>query len=691
MTPSGPQNSLYGNTLSEGSQKNRQGFSLAIIIGFAALWTTLFAFVSLRILPPIDGALFPLSNTNWLPYRDYYFPTTPGSYFIALISGSVSNEHSLLIFRIIGLLFVPLFFWSLYRLARLNLSRISSAIVASFGMSVMYKLGIEVLGGWNLIPLILFSTAFTLMIVAKNNHSVPTWQISKINFKLLGAGVCFGLSIVFKHTFFIQLIAAFILYLAISAVLVGLRSTKEQVLSKDLCWMILGLIIPLSLLSYWIISNSLLDQFYKNISSMGGKNPQLFVITQDALDSFLNAIGNPAALALIALLLSGSSKFFEIYTFRVGTVSSAVFLYVYLSTSLYVPRLGPAGKIFTSIYLLLFVAVSIIAIRKLNSTKVFPRIIKYGISIGIAIQLGALIINAENVSKKLNALALPDLVFVNMTFILCMAGLAYSAPESRRPKPLTQNSKFELNVFIFVFAIVASSLINIASSGGELYLIWMIGPFTWIFTRLLSTTHIDRQFVSFGVLLLSLASVANISYGITNPYTWHNWKDPSLTWKARSSTVPELYGISPATGVASFYEKLRKVESRAAKLSKTEDPKIFSFGGIPMASAISGMSPYEGSYCKFQWMDLCPQKVIFNDLAAIRNNSPDVIVIEEIPDSIIALHEEAFLKETSEVRKYYSYAYSQTRLGKWVKVGTLKQPQGNLVISVYYSTEHNNN
>jgi hypothetical protein len=130
----------YGNTLLKGSRKMNQGFAAASAV--ALLWTALFAWVSVRILPPIDGALFPLSITNWLPYRDYYYPTTPGTYFIARIAGYGPSENTLLNFRIIGLLFVPLFFWSLYRLARLNFSRIRSLVLASFGMSLMYKLGI---------------------------------------------------------------------------------------------------------------------------------------------------------------------------------------------------------------------------------------------------------------------------------------------------------------------------------------------------------------------------------------------------------------------------------------------------------------------------------------------------------------------------------------------------------------------
>jgi hypothetical protein len=86
-------------------------------------------------------------------------------------------------------------------------------------------------------------------------------------------------------------------------------------------------------------------------------------------------------------------------------------------------------------------------------------------------------------------------------------------------------------------------------------------------------------------------------------------------------------------------------------------------------------------------MDLCPQNILLNDLEAIKSKSPDVIVIEEISDPVMSLHELGFLKETSEIRKYYTYAYSQVRKGNWVKAGTVRTLNDSLVASVYYSTE----
>ncbi len=523
--------------------------------------------------------------------------------------------------------------------------------------------------------------------MTKSKHSAPTWQVNQANLKLLAAGACIGLSIVFKHTFFIQILAALIVYLILSALLIGIRCTRKSLFSKDFSWMVLGFVIPLSFLSYWIVSNSLEHQFYDSISSMGGKNPQLLGITNAALDTFLNSIGNPISLALVAILLLGSAVWRLNVNFEIGSYVAGIFLFIFLSETLFFSRLNPTVKNFISLYLITFIAVAVVAFRTTGGESRFKKVVEYGLILGLALQLGTLLIYSGSTQERFTVLALPDRVFVDITYILSVAGIVFSIAKLKLSDLTSQSSKFEIKLGIFVFAIAISALINIASSGGGVYLIWMIGPFTWLFAHFLTRSQLERKFIDFGILMLFVGAVANISSGIAHPYSWWNWKEPSLTSTARPIKVDELSGILPATEVASFYEKLKSVESRAAKLSKSEDPKIFSFGGIPMASAISGLSPYEGSYCKFQWMDLCPQEVLLNDLVAIRNNSPDVIVIEEIPDSIISLHEMGFLKETSKVREYYSYAYSQARLGKWVKVGTLKQPQGNLVISVYYSTE----
>jgi hypothetical protein len=679
--------STHRNSLSRGSLKARPGFAVAIVVVAAIFWTALFASVSLRILPPIDGALFPLSIASWFPYRDYYFPTTPGSYFIARIAGYGPSEQLLLNFRIIGLVFVPFFFWTLYRLGRLNLSPMRSVLIACFGMSLMFKLGIEVLGGWNLIPLVLFSAGFTLVLVNMSNSSVPTWQINSTNFRLFVAGGCFGLSIVFKHTFFIQLIVAFLIYLLLGALLHERGFVRKQLFSKDMFWIVFGFLTPLSAMSYWLISNSLLVDFFNNISAMGGKNPQLSLLVASALNGFLNAIGNSVSLAFLALLLVGSAIWRENPRLEIGAYVVGIFLFIYLSETLLIPKLESTALMLISVYFTLFIATAVIVLRKSDGEIRFRTVVKYGMCLGIVLQLGALLIQLETVMDKVLILALSDLVFVGMTFILGLSGIVFLSARPEQAQLMVQKSKFELKSHVFVLTIAISSLINVASSGGSIYLLWMIGPFIWLFGRFLTHLELDRQFVNFGVLVLSLSAIANVSFGIDKPYNWHNWTEPSLLSEARSTELPKLSGILAATDVADFYEKLHLVEKKAAKLSKKEDPKIFSLGGIPMSTAISGLSPYEYNYCKFQWMDLCPQKVLGNDLEAIQKKSPDVIVIERIPSSVISLHEGAFLQETSEIRKYYSYAYSQERLGKWVKAGTIRNTSRNLVVSVYYSTE----
>jgi hypothetical protein len=292
---------------------------------------------------------------------------------------------------------------------------------------------------------------------------------------------------------------------------------------------------------------------------------------------------------------------------------------------------------------------------------------------------------------KVVSLSYPESFFVGVTLLLAVAvaylqlqaGLKLRTIQNRNRRQvklgaavLSDDQLGDIPMNLFFLAGMFASFINVASSGGTIYLITLISSLVYFIgytVKILGAPN-DLNAKVVLVFVFLTAMISNVAHGVKDPYVWWGWHEPSLAINSNSSEINAFVGMQPAPSVDNFYTNIQRHVLSAASQTEVEKPLLLTLGPIPMVNSVSDLEHYEKLYCKVQWFDVCPDSILLSDLNTIKEYPPDVVVFAEISEVAFQVHESAYLKAPSSLRKYQDYRNDQVSNGEWVEIGRDKTP-----------------
>lgn len=660
--------------------KHDQTIAAAISIFFVVTY----AQVNFRILPLIDSILYPLGQQGNLPYRDYYFPVTPGTYFLTQFAYWLPGDQNLYTFRLLGLLFLPLLSYSAYFVSRKFSGQGIAILMSAIAVGSFFSLGLEMLGGWNLIPIAFNFAGLTLIILAIVEEDLKRCKIAKIeisqNFlRLFLAGFLFSLAVLFKQTHLIQLILQVMIWWILMRFVLGKKVTERVFTTKNAIAIVLGASVTALSLFAWLVSNNIVNDFLNNMVSFGGKSPtitSLFGVIFEQVTLLLTSFLPMIFLLLIlisAVFLDKAKLEIALPLFIILAFQFSYFLLWQSSSLEYVPILWISAA---------SLLISVMSIYKFCSKESKQLWLSLSWFVFISIQSSYLVLNSEYLFKGLALLNFSEKLLVGFSYTLSiyvvLSLLLKHKDQDRQEVTDFYSQNFTTDrwntVALLAIAGVFSELVNLLSSGGQIYFIWVMPFLIVLFQVFVSQSTASFRFELFSIpyAVLFLTSIGLFAQGTITPYSWWGWREPTLLKPSVSSSIEVFKGLSPESSVETFYVDLAKLEIAAASRSKNEDPTVLSLGNIPMATSVSGLRPYSSHYCRVQWFDLCPDGVLERDLETLKINPPDVIVFAEITPAAFSVHESLFLHGPSELRRFRDWRYQQVRQGNWVEVGKVR-------------------
>ncbi len=112
--------------------------------------------------------MYPLQAKHLIPYRDYFNPVPPLSYFEAHITAS--STYGLRNYMLLTLAMVPLFGIACFSLARRFVGNLTSLVLVLFIAATLLSLRLEPVGGWNTQFFVLMAIGSILYIEAVLNR-----------------------------------------------------------------------------------------------------------------------------------------------------------------------------------------------------------------------------------------------------------------------------------------------------------------------------------------------------------------------------------------------------------------------------------------------------------------------------------------------------------------------------------------
>lgn len=656
-----------------------------------------FALPQLRVFPLMDGGFYFPLGSNMIPYRDYFLPVTPLTYFEAQIFEKSSNP--LLVNRLFFLWIPVAMFWSYFMVSRQFLNTLRSCVVAIFGVGLFATLGLELLGGWNTQGLALEAMGLAMSVLA---FSTPNSTKARAIGYGLWAGAFFGLAIQAKQTF---AIVNFVICLGLLGwFCVGARKRSESrrrglgVVSAILVGLTSVTLISLMLL----MKLGALGAFFSTMLSGGGKNPSLLSALAQLQASISEGLSNSGIWAVALLLLLGyfalsqtpkglgkSSRVVVqcLWFFALGLVGFQTFIAV----------VG-TPEIWAVPWSLLVLLMGMISVRMAARYRQIAPVI---LAVLVPLLIG-LLISPTGINAYLIYVGLPTKFWLILS-IAMMIWMSYFCirmiPPTRRTEvqlSLGFDDAQSISVFIGVLATFAS-LVGLLSSGVGLWVqsllpgICILIAACW---HLLSRTSGLAWTKLIVYALLVLVGVSGFLTTLTRPYTWWGWTEPSVLDGSRvKANFAYLKDLDLAVSTNDFYTRLASAEERAAGLSGQSSPTLLTFPNATAGWALTNLEPYTASGCIWLWMDLCPNSLALEALRNVRRTPPSVIVWNEVPEEAITLHESAFVHESSAVRDWIKFRNEQVAIGRWVAVDEIPATKGSpnqWPVTIYYTIDHSN-
>lgn len=165
------------------------------------------------------------------------------------------------------------------------------------------------------------------------------------------------------------------------------------------------------------------------------------------------------------------------------------------------------------------------------------------------------------------------------------------------------NEKVDKNLLLFTSLIVSHFFTGILSTDflEEIYLLIYI---PWILAYALNTQCVYRPVKNAALLcIITFFLLTCISDKSASPYSWQGWREPGITRKNISSTVPGLEGISMPPQVNQDFNSIVTLILEHT----TTDDQVLQFANIPLFNLLTKRAT--PGYAPITWFDVCPDEL----------------------------------------------------------------------------------
>jgi hypothetical protein len=662
---------------------NRYGGILSVLLA-AAVPTFLAWLVTFRELPLTSGWLtFPLQSSE-IPYKDYFDPAPPLTYFEAQITAA--SNFGLHNYELLTLCIVPMYGIACFSLARRFFANTASVCMAVLMEVILLSLRLEQVGGWNTQLIMLSSIGFVLFasavldVMERPVGALPK-KTTRIRGLAFGAGFFFALSMIEKQTV--------VLTLAISGVvlLVLLFLNRSNRLVQGVryvtMWTLLGTTPVFCYTLYFLVSHAAFTPFVRDMLSGGGKNPDFvgfFRLAAQAVESDVP----------LAVWLSLAGVLVLTYAWRrlglrtpVMTLGSDARCYgLLVGSSFLIWRFSAAfdgGRLWSFIGWDL--VCSFLATALIHYGRSVPKIVKLlallavlGIPVVYDFQLGG---SAQDFLLRLGPTGQVQVGFMLLavlgtTVVVVARGRLGSIVAERYPARFRLSFSQLRFLVILCCAFSIGSMINLYSSGGGIYIEWFFPQavvYFGIFVLLLSEVAARYRIPNFTGVWPVLLSISALTVTLISPYSWFNWSELGVLSPHTSSHLPNAYGFQLTSADYSYYGRVDQDADLAALLSGA-GPRatVFSFPNIVTAATTTGLANYTAIKCVLLWFDTCPNAQAASDLRTFEKDPPNVVIWDPIPSVYVTANEKTFVRGKSALVAWNAYRLQEVDVGAWCQV-----------------------
>lgn len=643
-------------------------------------------------MPISNGTIvFPLQSTL-LPYKDYYYPVGPLSYFAAQLTAS--KNFGLHNFNMLALCLVPLFGIACYSLARYFLKPFRCLLLSVLSITLVTGLRFEQVSGWNIQLLFLVSISFTCFV-----HSVIANSRGRRNWKLLAllSGFFFSLSAIEDQI--VVLVVVIFSLLLIFWPLLNTRDQRARIPMQSLAYGALGGLPVFIFTAVFLLKDNLLKFFIADMLGGGGKNPQFSNFPYLVYESFKQYISvnllfliSAVAVAILIIQLSKRNR----PELRLPHLPTYLENYLLLlSISFFFWRLSYVGVGSLQIRFLLGEALVLNLALLLNVFEINTRVKKglatflfLALPISIAWDLKG---SFYSINKFLSSVGATTSALMTITLLLFLVAtfgclLFLSRLEgSKFIHELLENVPVTFSeltlILVCANALSIGSFVYLYDSGIGFYEIFFLpqlviyfSVLVLMFGRLLRNRPIQNP-IPIWVALIVISLVAQTTF---NPYQWNQWTEGNIFAPHSSSHLPGLYGFQLSENDLYTYNRIRTDSSIAAIASgAAKNATVYSYPNEPTASIASGLKIYAGIKCSELWFDTCPNNQAALDLISFEKSPPNVIIWMPIDAGNMAFNESIFTHGTSALEGWESFRLLEVARGRWKLIDSFSTPATN--------------
>lgn len=641
--------------------------------------------IAVGVLSLGDGwSYFPLGNEDLIPYRDYFFPATPLLYFQAQLSNAMGA--GILGFRLVYVALTSLFGYVSYKFAR-EFSSGFSALTISF-LTTLALFGVRYFSAddWNT-QSIMYLTCGAYFVLSSwrliTANPCETHRAKSLAIAQLAVGsFLLWASVMTKQTAAVPLFAMICVFWCLNL----WRSRRRL---KTLSFFTIGmLLIPLVLSSAvfaYFATRGALQPMVENLFSGAGKsNAGISVLTNTIPNSLADAFQAPR-LVLVLLVVASIALYTSSHRL-VAAVPQAVWGGIFAGLAFLVFSPTEPGN-FGFVISICLGAVIYGAFARSDKLDLFRTVSVVLAPFAVVVYRETQLTPAPGVAPMLTTweagmetivvVALIGLLFTFLELIVRMK--SHTFVELREGDVFQQT----LTYGVIVAATFAGLVTWTISTAGILSAFMFVPFLTVLVARTLGLMEKSGPSESYRIAHTYVLAIAfAISIGmIAQPYSWWVYSDGPLLGQRQLSVSVNGGPLWLANGSAQFYEELSSAIEEASDLQGAEnessEAEIHLFAGPYANSAYlySSIKPYVGLNCAGAlWFDLCPNKLISEDLKTFSKSPADVIVWQEPISWAYVEHEKQFVLQKSNLRDWSAFMSRLERSGRYVKVAEINVP-----------------
>lgn len=566
-----------------------------------------------------------LINQGKVPYRDFYYFLPPLNLLIDYVIWTISSGY-FFIYRLIRLAERVLMVELMYSIIVKRIDPFIACIGSFLGAVLASASGYDLVGDYNqTMQLLVVLLCIIVIQYVKNIDNL------KVKWKwMFLAGVCGGLMFLSKQTIIVSsgiTFALFVLYLVITK--------KEKNFIKMIISVVCGLAVPLGItFVYLVYTHSLSEFVYQVFQDTSSKGTIFDIILFSQTDMIWKFIRETLAILCIALFyviqnkksLAGKKN---ITVLQMGLAAASALLIgsVYYDTVIESFKESFETK-FTLLFIL-FVAIILI----INVDKLYGKLITFAIGISSVL---ILLFNINDCAEILYSETESFSVMNSLVTFIHLALAVYVVMYLIKCKRNKQAVDYP--IVVMICGSLASGWATSMSSGADSLTVATafisVPTLTLVLFRNKSMTKqvYKKLFIIFALTCICVCGAQKSQ----NAYAWWGDSEAPFIDKTETSDIRALKGFKFSQQEKVKYDKLTEL----IDYYTDDDSVIF---GFPYAKVYNVfLDNYNmDNFVPVMFYDVCADDFATKDAKTIKENPPDIVVWQDIPDCI-ETHEEFF-------------------------------------------------